>query len=82
MRGNIDRARGFLSSEAVLAALAPSLGKHRAQAVLQEALGAGWRSGQSLAEVAESLPVDAGLKAGLLQAAAAKGDRIRAGHGG
>jgi adenylosuccinate lyase len=73
MRGNIERARGFLSSEAVLAALAPSLGKHHAQALLQEALGAGRRSGQSLTEVVAGLPVAVGLKAGLLQAAAANG---------
>jgi len=73
MRGNIERARGFLSSESVLAALAPSLGKHRAQALLQEALAAGQRSGQSLTEVVAGLPVDAGLKAGLLQAASANG---------
>jgi len=73
MRANIDAAQGFLSSEAVLAALAPSLGKHRAQAVLQEALRAGRRSGQSLAEVVASLPVDPSLTAGLLQAASASG---------
>ncbi|MGH3403146.1 MAG: class-II fumarase/aspartase family protein [Streptosporangiaceae bacterium] len=73
MRANIDAARGYLASEAVLAALAPSLGKHRAQAVLQEALRAGRRSGQSLTEVVASLPVDASLRAGLLQAASASG---------
>lgn len=73
MRGNIGRARGFLSSEAVLAALAPSLGKHRAQALLQEALAAGQRSGQSLTEVVAGLPVDAGLRAELLRAASANG---------
>ncbi|HEU5387673.1 MAG TPA: adenylosuccinate lyase family protein [Streptosporangiaceae bacterium] len=73
MLASIDRARGFLSSEQVLAALAPRLGKHRAQALLQETLGPGWRSGQSLTEVVQGLPVEADLKAELLRAAAAKG---------
>ena len=73
MRANIDGARGFLLSETVLAALAPSLGKHQAQALLQEALEAGRRSGQSLTEVVAGLPVDAGLTADLLQAASVNG---------
>lgn len=71
MRRNIDRSAGYLSSGAVLATLAPALGKHRAQALLQEALAQGLDDGQALPEVVESLPVDADVKAKLLHAAAA-----------
>jgi adenylosuccinate lyase len=50
MRRNLDAARGYLTSEHVLARLAPTLGKHRAQALLQEVLAAGRAAGRSLAE--------------------------------
>lgn len=70
---NIEREAGFLSSEAVLAALAPSLGEHRAQALLQEALAQGRAAGWPLGGVVETLPVGPDVKAGLLQPAAAPG---------
>jgi len=41
---------GYAASEAVLAALAPRLGKHRAQELLQEALAEGRAKGRSLEE--------------------------------
>lgn len=56
MRRNLDAARGYLASERVLARLAPALGKHRAQALLQEVLAAGRGSGRSLAEVLAMSP--------------------------
>jgi adenylosuccinate lyase len=58
MRANLDAHRGYLASEAVLAALAPRLGKHEAQARLQEVLAEGRASGRSL--------VDAVSAAGIL----------------
>lgn len=69
---NIDREGGYLSSGPVLAALAPALGKHRAQALLQEALAQGLDAGQAMPEVVESLPVDPEVKARLRHAAAAR----------
>lgn len=56
MRANLDRARGYLTSERVLAALAPRLGKHRAQAVLQEVLARGREAGVPLHEALRSSP--------------------------
>lgn len=50
MRRNLEAAAGFLASEQVLAALAPAIGKHRAQALLQETLSAGRTAGLSLEE--------------------------------
>jgi adenylosuccinate lyase len=50
MRRNIEGRGGMLSSEHVLASLSPSLGKHRAQALLQEALAEGRRRGLTLDE--------------------------------
>jgi adenylosuccinate lyase len=47
MRANLG---GYAASEAVLAALAPRLGKHRAQELLQEALAEGRAKGRSLQE--------------------------------
>ncbi|MGH3273790.1 MAG: class-II fumarase/aspartase family protein [Streptosporangiaceae bacterium] len=82
MRANVERARGFLASEAVLAALAPSVGKHQAQAILQAALGPGWRAGQTLADVVASLPADPGTRARLLQAAGPAGGPPRESAGG
>ncbi len=71
MHRTIDREAGYLSSGAVLAALAPALGKHRAQALLQDALAQGLDTGRTLPEVVEALPVGAEVKADLLRAAAA-----------
>ncbi|MGH2689370.1 MAG: lyase family protein [Actinomycetota bacterium] len=48
MRRNAEA--GMLGSEHLLAALAPALGKHRAQALLQDALAEGRRLGLTLAE--------------------------------
>ena len=48
MRRNAEA--GMLGSEHLLAALAPVLGKHRAQALLQDALAEGRRLGLTLAE--------------------------------
>ncbi|HEV7467906.1 MAG TPA: adenylosuccinate lyase family protein [Candidatus Dormibacteraeota bacterium] len=50
MRRNLEAHGGYAASEAVLAELAPRLGKHRAQGLLQEALRAGQERGQSLEE--------------------------------
>jgi 3-carboxy-cis,cis-muconate cycloisomerase len=50
MRRNLDRHGGWTASERVLAALAPAMGKHRAQATLQRVLGEGRRRGLSLVE--------------------------------
>jgi adenylosuccinate lyase len=61
MRENLARERGYPSSERVLAALAPRLGKHRAQELLQEALGRGRQQGLRLDEALR----EAGLAAHL-----------------
>jgi len=45
MAANLDRHGGYSASERALAALAPRLGKHRAQAELGAALAAGTASG-------------------------------------
>jgi adenylosuccinate lyase len=50
MHRNLEAQGGYAASEAVLADLAPRLGKHRAQGLLQEALRAGQERGQSLEE--------------------------------
>jgi adenylosuccinate lyase len=50
MARNLAAGRGYLASERVLAALAPTLGKHRAQALLQETLRAGSALGRPLEE--------------------------------
>ena len=50
MAANLAAGRGYLASEQVLAALAPTVGKHRAQALLQEALRAGSAKGQTLGD--------------------------------
>ncbi|MGH2540763.1 MAG: class-II fumarase/aspartase family protein, partial [Actinomycetota bacterium] len=62
MRRNLD-ATAYSSSERLLSALSPALGKHHAQARLQELLADGRRTGRSLREVVvadeelrESLP--------------------------
>jgi adenylosuccinate lyase len=48
MRRNLEAQRGLYASEQVLAALAPKLGKHRAQALLQNALSCARERGLSL----------------------------------
>jgi adenylosuccinate lyase len=50
MRRNIDANGGYLASELVLGRLSASLGKHRAQAMLQEALAAGRHAGWSFVD--------------------------------
>lgn len=49
MSANLAAASGWQSSERVLAQLAPLVGKHRAQSLLQEIAGRGRARGQSLA---------------------------------
>lgn len=49
MRRNIEAAEGMLGSEMLLASLAPDLGKHRAQSLLQDALADGRRKGLDFA---------------------------------
>jgi len=62
MAGNLSAGGGFAASEALLAALAPRVGKHRAQDLLQRVLGEARRQGRSLgaaaagSEVARELP--------------------------
>jgi 3-carboxy-cis,cis-muconate cycloisomerase len=63
MRSNLRAQGGYLGSEAVLAALAPRLGKHRAQALLQEALRAGVEGGRTLEEALGGGPEDLGTAA-------------------
>ena len=57
MARNLERGGGYSVSERALAALAPRLGKHRAQAELGMALAAGADSGAT----AQQALVDAGL---------------------
>ncbi|HET7235931.1 MAG TPA: hypothetical protein VFK59_05810, partial [Actinomycetota bacterium] len=53
MRRNLDAA-GFAASERLLSALAPVLGKHRAQARLQELLASARSEGIGLEEAARA----------------------------
>jgi adenylosuccinate lyase len=53
MRANLG---GYGASEAVLAALAPTVGKHRAQALLQDALAEGRRRGLGIGEALTMSP--------------------------
>ena len=48
MAGNLSAGGGFAASEALLAALAPRVGKHRAQDLLQRVLGEARRQDRSL----------------------------------
>jgi adenylosuccinate lyase len=50
MAGNLSAGGGFAASEALLAALAPRVGKHRAQDQLQHVLGEARRQDRSLEE--------------------------------
>jgi adenylosuccinate lyase len=54
MSANVGAAQGLLASERILGALSPRLGKHRAQAALQDVLGAAGRDGRSAADALES----------------------------
>lgn len=54
MRRNLDAAGGYLSSERVLSALAPAIGKHRAQARLQELLADARERGATLEDALRS----------------------------
>jgi adenylosuccinate lyase len=56
MARNLAASRGHVASERVLAALAPALGEHRAQALLQEALRRGRARSQSLEEALLASP--------------------------
>lgn len=56
MARNLEASRGHVASERVLAALAPALGKHRAQALLQEALRRGRARSQTLEEALLASP--------------------------
>jgi adenylosuccinate lyase len=68
MARNLAASRGYVASEQVLAALAPALGKHRAQALLQEVLAEGRARGQSLEETLLARPdLRAHLDAGLIR---------------
>jgi adenylosuccinate lyase len=64
MAGNAWAAGGFAASEALLAALAPRVGKHQAQDLLQRVLGDAHEQGRSLgeaaagSEVAREIPPD------------------------
>jgi adenylosuccinate lyase len=71
MRANVEARRGYLASEAVLAALAPTLGKHRAQALLQDALAEAQAQGRPLVEaIAATGAMDADLAAKLVESPA------------
>ncbi len=50
MARNLEASRGYIASEQVLAVIAPKVGKHRAQALLQEALQSGRERGVSFEE--------------------------------
>jgi adenylosuccinate lyase len=54
MSANIGAAQGLLASERILGTLSARVGKHRAQAVLQDVLGTAGRDGRSAAEALES----------------------------
>ena len=56
MRRNLDAARGFVASEQVLARLAPALGKHRAQALLQKVFTAVREEGGSFEDALAASP--------------------------
>jgi 3-carboxy-cis,cis-muconate cycloisomerase len=71
MARNLAASRGYVASERVLAALAPELGKHSAQALLQEALRAGAARGRTLEDTLRASPdlwahLDAGAMRSLL----------------
>jgi adenylosuccinate lyase len=54
MGANVAASHGLLASERILGKLATRLGKHRAQAALQDILGAARRDGRSMADAIEA----------------------------
>jgi adenylosuccinate lyase len=58
MRRNLEASGGFYASEQVLATLSPVLGKHRAQALLQDVLKEAQQRGFSLREALEPYQAD------------------------
>jgi adenylosuccinate lyase len=66
MARNLAATRGYAASERLLAELAPRLGKHRAQAVLQEFLEEGRVRGEHLREALAGIPEIDGVEAELL----------------
>jgi adenylosuccinate lyase len=54
MSTNVGTAEGLLASERILGALSPRLGKHRAQAALQDVLGTARRDRQPAADALEA----------------------------
>ena len=64
MRSNVAAGQGLLASERILGTLSPRLGKHRAQAALQDILGTARHDGRSV--------VDALAAAGLMTRAEAE----------
>jgi adenylosuccinate lyase len=67
MAGNAWADGGFAASEALLAALAPRVGKHRAQDLLQRVLGEAHDQGRSLAEAAAASEVASEIPPGELR---------------
>jgi adenylosuccinate lyase len=67
MAGNLSAHGGFAPSEALLAALAPRVGKHRAQDLLQRVLGEARRQGRSLEDAAAGSVVARELMPGELR---------------
>ncbi|HEX6327565.1 MAG TPA: adenylosuccinate lyase family protein [Jiangellaceae bacterium] len=67
MARNLAATRGYAASERLLAELAPRLGKHRAQEVLQQVLHDGRVRGEHLRDVLANIPEIDGLDADLLE---------------
>jgi adenylosuccinate lyase len=67
MAGNLSARGGFAPSEALLAALAPRVGKHRAQDLLQRVLDEARRQDRSLEEAAAAAEVAGELLPGELR---------------
>jgi adenylosuccinate lyase len=67
MAGNLSAHGGFAASEALLAALAPRVGKHRAQDLLQRVLGEARRQDRSLEEAAAGSEVADAIAPGQLR---------------
>ncbi|HEX5995392.1 MAG TPA: adenylosuccinate lyase family protein [Jiangellales bacterium] len=67
MARNLAATHGYVASERLLAELAPRLGKHRAQEVLQQVLRDGRVRGEHLRDVLANIPEIDGLDADLLE---------------
>jgi adenylosuccinate lyase len=67
MAGNASAGGGFAASEALLAALAPRVGKHRAQDLLQRVLGEARQQGRSLEEAATGSEIAGEIPSGELR---------------